>query len=88
MPGANPQEPMEELLRTNDPVFLSYAEALLKDAGITVHIFDQNMSIIEGSIGILPRRLLVHSDEADEARAVLSDAGFAAELVEPHRPWR
>lgn len=88
MPGANPREPMEELLRTNDAVLLSYVEALLKDAGIASHIFDQNMSIIEGSIGILPRRLLVHSEDAGEARDLLSEAGFAAELVAPRRPRR
>lgn len=73
---------MEELLRTNDAVLLSYAEALLKDAGIVAHIFDQNMSILDGSIGILPRRMLVHSDDVDEARELLSDAGFATELVQ------
>jgi hypothetical protein len=88
MTGANPREPMEELLRTNDAVLLSYVEALLKDAGIASHIFDQNMSVIEGSIGILPRRLLVHSDDEGEAREVLSQAGFAAELVQPRRTGR
>jgi hypothetical protein len=74
---------MEELLRTNDAVLLSYAEALLGDAGIRVHVFDRNMSIIEGSLGILPRRLLVESARAGEARQLLSDAGMAHELTPP-----
>ena len=74
---------MEELLRTNDAVLLSFAEALLKDAGIATHIFDQNMSVLEGSIGVLTRRLLVHRQDIDAARKVLDDAGMAAELVRP-----
>lgn len=74
---------MEEILKTNDAVLLSFVEALLKDAGIPTQIFDQNMSIIEGSIGILPRRLLVSAGHADEARAVLTEAGMANEVSRP-----
>ena len=74
---------MEELLRTNDAVLLSFVEALLKDAGIPTRIFDQNMSIIEGSIGILPRRLLVPASEVEAARALLADAGIVKELTTP-----
>lgn len=76
---------MEELLRTNDPVLLSFAEALLKDAGIKAHIFDQNMSVLEGSIGVLTRRLLVHGKDLDAARSVLEEAGMADELLPPRR---
>ena len=72
---------MEELLRTNDPVLLSFAEALLKDAGILSHVFDQNMSVLEGSIGVLTRRLLVHGDDLDAARRVLDESGMSDELV-------
>ena len=71
---------MEELLRTNDAVLLSFAEALLKEAGIPAHVFDQNMSVLEGSIGVLARRLLVPEAEAVRARRILDDAGVAAEL--------
>jgi len=71
---------MEELLRTNDPVLLSFAEAILKEAGFQVHIFDQNMSVLEGSIGVLTRRLMVPEAEAARARQVLRDAGVADEL--------
>jgi hypothetical protein len=71
---------MEELLRTNDLVLISYAETLLRDAGIDVLVTDQNMSVIEGSLGILPRRVLVPEDRAEEARRILRDAGIGAEL--------
>ena len=71
---------MIEIMRSNDPVGLSYAQSLLKDRGIHCMIADQGMSVLEGSIGILQRRLLVEGDRAEEARAVLSDAGLGAEL--------
>lgn len=67
---------MRELLKTNDPVALSYASALLEDAGIMPVILDENMSILEGSLGILPRRLMVDADLFDRARRILSDAGL------------
>jgi hypothetical protein len=69
-----------EIMRTNDPVALSFAESLMKDAGIFAMIADQGMSILEGSLGILQRRLLVDSDRVDEARRLLIDAGLGAEL--------
>jgi hypothetical protein len=69
-----------EIMRTNNPVSLSYAQSLLKDRGIHSMIADQGMSILEGSIGILQRRLLVESERADEARTVLRDAGLGDEL--------
>ncbi|MCT8970301.1 DUF2007 domain-containing protein [Microbaculum marinisediminis] len=71
---------MTELLRTNDMVLLSFVEALLKDAGIVCAVFDQNMSVVEGSLGVLPRRLLVDSDAVDEARRLLIDAGLEKDL--------
>jgi hypothetical protein len=66
---------MREVLRSNDAVRLSWLVALLADAGIEAVLFDAHMSIVEGSIGALPRRLMV--EEADHARAlkVLADAG-------------
>ena len=67
-------------MRSNDPVALSFAESLMKDAGIFVMIADQGMSVLEGSLGILQRRLMVDSERADEARRILTDAGLGAEL--------
>ncbi len=72
--------PMIELMRTNDSVLLSFAEALMKEAGIAYFIADANMSVLEGSLGVLPRRLMVEADRVDEARRVLTDAGVADEL--------
>jgi len=71
---------MIEIVRTNDPVLISFVEALMRDAGINFLVADQNMSILEGSIGVLPRRVLVVEDEAAQARRILIDAGIADEL--------
>jgi hypothetical protein len=65
---------MREIIRSNDPVLLSFAQALLRDAGLHVVVADQNMSVMEGSIGILPSRLLVTNDEWLEAARILADA--------------
>jgi hypothetical protein len=77
---------MEELLRTNDLVLISFVEALLRDAGIAHLVLDQNMSVIEGSLGILPRRILVASDGLDEARRIVRSAGMGGELKEEKEP--
>jgi len=71
---------MHELIRTNDPVLLSFAESLMKDAGIHCSVADQAMSILEGSLGMLPRRFLVDGERADQARRILVDAGLGDEL--------
>jgi len=71
---------MIELVRTNDPVVISFIEALLRDAGIAHFVADQNMSILEGSLGVLPRRVMVTEDDADQARRILKDAGFGDEM--------
>ncbi len=71
---------MHELIRTNDPVLLSFAESLMKDAGIHCLVADQAMSILEGSLGMLPRRFLVEEERADQARRILVDAGLGDEL--------
>lgn len=65
---------MRELIRTNDPVLLSFAESVLRDADIAAVTVDGNMSVLEGSIGILPRRLLVADAQFDIARQILIDA--------------
>lgn len=71
---------MQELLRTNDPALISFIEAILKGAGIPVTIFDANTSIIEGSIGAIPRRIVVKDESLAAARRALDQAGLAAEL--------
>jgi len=71
---------LRELVRTNDAVLISAVEALLSGAGIEHLIVDQNMSVLEGSIGIFPRRILVGEDELPAARRLLTDAGFGHEL--------
>lgn len=71
---------MKELLRSNDPVLLSYVSALLKEAGIAFIVLDTNMSIMEGSIGVLPRRVLVEEDEIDRARNLLTEAGVGHDI--------
>lgn len=71
---------MKELLRTNDAVVISFVESLLKDAGIGCLVADQNMSVLDGSIGILPRRIMVLEDDMTTARRILADAGIANEI--------
>lgn len=67
---------MREILRSTDPVTLSHAEALLTAADIACFQFDQHMSVLEGSIGILPRRLMVADRDAFMAQSILRDAGL------------
>ena len=67
---------MRVLVQTNDPILLSYAEALLRGAGIEPLVFDQHMSFAEGSIGAFPRRLVVADNLWVAAANVLRDAGL------------
>ncbi len=71
---------MVELLRTNDVVLLSFLEALLRDAGIEPVLLDAHVSVMEGSIGVFPRRLMTLAEDAERARALLKEAG-----VEPSK---
>jgi hypothetical protein len=72
---------MREILRTNDPVVLTFVEALLRDAGLGAVVADAHMSSVEGSIGILPRRILVETQDWARARRVLNEAGLGALVV-------
>jgi len=65
---------MKELLRTNDPTVIALATSLLDSEGIMTFQFDVNMSVLEGSIGILPRRLMVADRDLFIAEAVMRDA--------------
>ena len=71
---------MHELVRTNDAVLVSAIEALLNGAEIPHLVLDRNMSVLEGSIGILPRRILVRESHIAIARRLLMDAGLGHEL--------
>lgn len=64
---------MKELLRTNDPTIIAYATALLQGEGIDCFPIDVHMSALEGSIGILPRRLMVRTQDHFRANAILRD---------------
>ncbi len=71
---------MRELVRTNNAVLITAVEALLKGADIPHVVLDQHMSVLEGSLGVLPRRVLVADDHAAEARKLLTEAGLGHEL--------
>jgi putative signal transducing protein len=70
---------MAELLRSNDPVLISFATSLLEDAEIEHTVLDSHMSVIDGSINAITNRILVADDRIDEARSILADAGVALE---------
>ena len=74
-----PGKSMKELLRTNNPVRLSWLQALLNDSGIESLVLDHHTSLVEGSIGAIPRRLMVSDRDFARARALLTTAGEAAE---------
>ncbi|MCP4934470.1 MAG: DUF2007 domain-containing protein [bacterium] len=66
---------MIELLRSNDLVLMSFVRSLLSDANIPFDHLDQNMSIMEGSLGVLQSRMMVEKHRLEEARTLLADAG-------------
>ena len=71
---------MVELIRTNDLVLIGVIEGLLRASRIPVLVADNHISALEGSIGAVPRRVLVPHDRAAQARRMMIDAGLAAEL--------
>jgi hypothetical protein len=71
---------LRELVRTNNAVLISAIGALLDGAGIDHMVLDQHMSVLEGSLGMLPRRILVADEDVTPARRLLTDAGLAHEL--------
>lgn len=74
-----------ELIKTNNAVTLSYVEALLRDSNIPFQALDLNMSTLEGSLGILPRRILVDEEHEVRARRLMEDAGLAHETSAPKK---
>ncbi len=77
---------MREVLKSNNPVELSYAEALLRDAGIASVVFDDHMSVLDGSMVILPRRLMVGDAELERALALLKEGLRAFVAETPDEP--
>jgi hypothetical protein len=69
---------MQELLRTNDSVRLSWLQSVLTSEGIEFVVLDTHTSILEGSIGAIPRRLMVADEDAKRARDILKDVGETA----------
>lgn len=71
---------MIELMRSNDPVLISFVKSLLRDAEIEHFVADEHMSILDGSIGALPRRVMIDEEQVDQARRLLRDADLGHEL--------
>ncbi|QIE41702.1 putative signal transducing protein [Meridianimarinicoccus aquatilis] len=67
---------MRELLRTTDPTIVAFATALLQGEDIDCFPIDVHMSVLEGSIGVLPRRVMVRDEDLVRARTVLTDNGI------------
>ena len=72
---------MRELLRSNEIVFLSWVDALLKSEDIEIFVLDGHMSVIEGSAGAILRRVMVADEDYDRARRLLEEAGEGDRLV-------
>ncbi len=74
---------MKELLRTNELVFLSWAEAILRAEGIEPFVLDGHTSVLEGSTYAIRRRLMVVDEDYDRARRLMIDAGEERRLARP-----
>ena len=74
---------MKELLRTNELVFLSWAEAMLRAEGIESFVLDSHTSVLEGSTYAIRRRMMVVDEDYDRARRLMIDAGEERRLARP-----
>ena len=75
---------MKELLRTNDPALINYVESLMSEAEIDYLLADQHASIMDGSIGALPRRILVPDDDFNQAVRIMREADLSDEISRTH----
>ncbi len=75
---------MKELVRTNNPALLSFVQSLLAEAEINFLLADQHASVMDGSIGALPRRILVPDEDFDEARRIMREADIGDEISRTH----
>ena len=73
---------MVEILRTNDLVLISVIELILKAERVAYFVADQHMAAVEGSLGFLPRRILVDLEEKERARRLIAEAGLGKELLD------
>lgn len=76
---------MKILMRTTNPIVISYVKHLLGEGGIRAFVMDENISILEGSIGIFPRRIMVGNDDLDDALKIIKKADLEHEL-DPKKP--
>ena len=74
---------MKELLRTNELVFLSWAEAMLRAEGIESFVLDSHTSVLEGSTYAIRRRMMVADEDYDRARRLMIDTGEERRLARP-----
>ena len=72
---------MREVLRSNDAVVISFAQAVLRERGIAAFVADAHISVVEGSIGAFPRRVLVDTEDYAVARRALIEAKLEEWLV-------
>ena len=72
---------MREIMRTTNPALISFVEDILNEAEIIYMVADQNISVMEGSIGVFPRRILVDDDQVPNARSLLEAADLSDDLI-------
>jgi len=77
---------MIELVRTNDPVMISWLTCHLEAAGVEFMVFDTHTSILEGSIGAIPQRVMILEEQDAEARMVLSRLPSGVAECRPEEP--
>ncbi|MDA0240098.1 MAG: DUF2007 domain-containing protein [Proteobacteria bacterium] len=65
---------MKELLRTNNPVLISWLQALLSDSNIDCIVLDAHTSVLEGSAGAIPRRVMVVDEDLERAKRIVEDS--------------
>ena len=65
---------MKELLRTNDPVLITYIQSMLAESGIDCAVLDQHTSVLEGSIGAIPQRIMVLEQDLSQAKWIVNTA--------------
>lgn len=65
------KDAMRAVLKTTDMLVADFAANLLSQEGIESVVFDTHASVMDGSMGFLPRRLMVADDDYSRAEALL-----------------